>query len=640
MQDSIRTPWLAVAWLCCLSACTDGGGQVGAGEALESARAELGRELSTKSEVDVIVHFRDPLPHFEYEARDERRRRLASIRESLLASRHRGFIVTRTFEHVAAVAGRIDRVALEALLSDPLVSDVRLDGRGSGSLGVAVPAVGGDRAQVDHRVTGNGIRVAVLDTGINATHADLAASVSSNQHCFTQNACPPLGSREGTSAIDDHGHGSHVAGIITSDGRVAGRGFAPDSEIVPVKVNDENSAGLVSDWVAGLDWLYSNLSTSNVKLVNMSIGTDRLYGSVEACDAGEPALVQALSQLVEAGVTLFASSGNRGSSSQMSAPACNSGVIAVGATYKSAQGRQPASGTYASRWGSSFGDCADATTELDQVTCFTNSGSRLDMVAPGAVIASDTLGSGTEEYRGTSQASPAALGVAALMLECNPNLSPAAIKTVLLETGVSVTDPKNGLAYPSMRADRAVDAACPLGGAGGAAGSAGGLAGGGLGGRSGAGGVGGSLDGGRPAGGAGSDGGAGAGGTSPNAGSGGGPGGTGGITGAGAGGTTTSGGAAPIGGTGGLTGGSPAGGTAGAGDAPGNAASGGTVLVDDTDGEQASCACRAGPSRGDSPLSALAAAIIAAVGFRRRAQRSRRRTSDCCTPRSLVKKRP
>lgn len=630
MQDSSRTPWLAVTWFCCLSACTDGGGQVGAGEALESARAELGRELSAKSEVDVIVYYRDPLPHVRYEARDERRRRLASIRELLLASRPGGFIVTRSFEHVAAVAGRIDRVALDALLRDPLVSDVRLDGRGSGSLGVAVPAVGGDRAQVEHRVTGNGVRVAVLDTGINSMHADLMASVSSNQHCFTQNACPPNGSREATTAIDDHGHGSHVAGIITSDGTVAGIGFAPDSEIVPVKINDENSAGQVSDWVAGLDWLYSNLSTLNVKLVNMSIGTDRLYGSVEACDAGEPALTQAVRQLVDAGVTIFASSGNRGSSSQMSAPACNSGVIAVGATYKSAQGRQPASGTYASRWGSSFGDCADATTEFDQVTCFTNSNARLDLVAPGAVIASDTLGTGTEEYRGTSQASPAALGVAALMLECNPNLTPAAIKTILLETGVSVTDPKNGLAYPSLRADRALDAACPsvTGGAGGAAGSAGG---GGLGGRSGAGGVGGSPDGGRPAGGAASDGGGGSGGTSATAGSGGAPGGSaaGGTTSAGGGGATTSGGAAPLAGFGGLTGGSPSGGTAGSGDVPGNAASGGTLPDDDTDDTQASCTCRAGPSRGDSSLSALAAALIAAAGVRRRAQRSRRRTSDC-----------
>jgi MYXO-CTERM domain-containing protein len=317
--------------------------------------------------------------------------------------------------------------------------------------------------------------VAVLDTGANSSHPDLSSSILATQRCFTQWACPPDNSAEGSSAEDDHGHGSHVSGIITSEGAVAGMGFAPDAEIVAVKINDRYDAGMVSDWVAGLDWVFSNLSTLDVKVVNMSICTNQLYGSQSACDAGEPALASAVENLVNAGVTVFAASGNKGSSTEMAAPACNSGVIAVGATYKSEQGRQPSSGTYAGRFGSSFGDCADATTEFDQIACFTNSPERLDIVAPGAVITSATLGSGTEQYWGTSQASPAAAGVAALMLECNPALSPAAVKDILERTGVSVTDAKTGRSYPSIRAAEAVEEACT--GAGGS--STGGEAGGG-----------------------------------------------------------------------------------------------------------------------------------------------------------------
>jgi hypothetical protein len=108
-----------------------------------------------------------------------------------------------------------------------------------------------------------------------------------------------------------------------------------------VKINDRSNAGFASDWAAGLDWLYANLSTLNVKLVNASFGTDALYASATECDRSEPALARAVKNLVDAGVTIFAASGNRGSSTLVSAPACNTGVIAVGATYKSNQGRQP-----------------------------------------------------------------------------------------------------------------------------------------------------------------------------------------------------------------------------------------------------------------------------------------------------------
>ena len=151
-------------------------------------------------------------------------------------------------------------------------------------------------------------------------------------------------------------------------------------------------------------------------------------------------------------MTIFASAGNQGSASQLSAPACNSGVIAVGATYKSDQGRQPPSGeanTFRDEFGASFAPCFDGTTAFDEVACFSNSNDCVDLVAPGVVIIADGLGTGTSAYRGTSQASPAAAGVAALMLECNPALTPARIKSILQTTGVPVVDGK--MENPSLR---------------------------------------------------------------------------------------------------------------------------------------------------------------------------------------------
>jgi MYXO-CTERM domain-containing protein len=342
-----------------------------------------------------------------------------------------------------------------------------MDGTGSGALTVAVPAIGGDTAKSTFGVSGKGIRVAILDSGVNTKHPDLADSILPQQHCFTQSACPPNRTSESTSAEDDNGHGSHVAGILTSDGEVAGVGFAPDTELVAVKVNDATDSGFISDWVAGLDWVFANLSTLRVKIVNLSICSTAIYSG--NCDAAEPAMATALKHLVDAGVVVFAASGNLGSSTQMSAPACNTGVIAVGATYKSNQGRQPTlqeGATYQARWGPSFAACFDATTAFDHVACFTNSGPRLDLLAPGAVVISDFLSSGTDNFRGTSQASPAAAGVAALMLECRPSLTPAEVKDILQRTGVPVVDTRNGRSYPSIRALEAVRAAC--GGDGGA----------------------------------------------------------------------------------------------------------------------------------------------------------------------------
>jgi subtilisin family serine protease len=174
-------------------------------------------------------------------------------------------------------------------------------------------------------------------------------------------------------------------------------------------------------------------------------------------------MAAAIKNLVDAGVTVFAATGNRGSSTSMPAPACNTGVIAVGAVYDSSAGRQPPTNvgtTYAARWGAAFAACSDANSAFDQIACFTNSTARMDLLAPGAPMLSDSLRGRTEMYWGTSQAAPVAVGVAALMLECNPKLTPAELKKALVSTGVPRMDSRNSLSFPSLRALAAVQAVC------------------------------------------------------------------------------------------------------------------------------------------------------------------------------------
>lgn len=422
------------------------------GEAPDSARAEK----------EVIVSFREGAATLQALRSDPNARP--------------GLTVRRAFRGIPAVAVTATPEALERLRIDPEVTHVQEDARGEGQLKEAVPAIGGDRVKTILGLTGKGVRVAVLDTGIVTQHPDLSDAVVA-QHCFTQRACPPLRTAEGESAEDDHGHGSNVTGAIASNGKVSSAGFAPDVEIVAVKINDANDSGYESDWVAGFDWVYDNLATLKVQVVNASIGTTANHATQAECDQAHPALLKAIDNLIKAGVTVFVASGNGGLSNRLPAPACISGGhIVVGATYDTNIGKQPEGNyaTFAARW-PGFGRCADNATQFDQIACFTNSTPRVDIVAPGAQILSDSLRNRTEVYMGTSQASGVAAGVGALMLQCNPKLTPAEVKQHMVASGPKVLDPKNNLMFPSLRAFEAVTAACPelSGGDPGATGDAG-----------------------------------------------------------------------------------------------------------------------------------------------------------------------
>lgn len=371
------------------------------------------------------------------------------------------FQLYRQYQFVPGVAGVVTAAGLAKLRANPLVRAMQLDHPGGAHLQESLPALGADVVHNNYGITGQGVTVAVLDSGIDTDHPDLVDDLVA-QRCFTNGACPPGNSSQGSSAEDENGHGTHVAGVITSRGMVSGRGFAPNAKIVAVRVLDQDGSGFVSDWVAGLDWVRSQLITTPVQIVNLSLGTFALYP--DNCDKPnqEPLLAAAIAQLRAKGVLLFASSGNQGDAKRIAAPACNSGVVAVGATYDGNVGRQPTAGTYQSIFGSSWPACSDTPTTLQTITCFTNSNQQLDLLAPGAPTLSTYLGGKTALYWGTSQASPTAAGVAALLLEKRPGLSPAAVENILKASGTSVTDPSNGLAFPLINALAAIKAITPI----------------------------------------------------------------------------------------------------------------------------------------------------------------------------------
>jgi subtilisin family serine protease len=143
-------------------------------------------------------------------------------------------------------------------------------------------------------------------------------------------------------------------------------------------------------------------------------------------------------------VAVFSATANNANSSQIAVPACIRGAIAVGAVYDDNAGAV------------SFG-CTDSTTRADQVACFSNSSTAVDVMAPGAPVTSAGIGGGVSTFLGTSQACPAAAGVAALLFEANRGLGVDALEAALRNTGRPVADTRNGQNFPRIDARAAVD---------------------------------------------------------------------------------------------------------------------------------------------------------------------------------------
>ena len=396
--------------------------------------------------IPVIVALREPTGKKAAiaAAQDAVLRQLASSEFKLVARWH----------NIAAFAAEIDRPTIERLRSDPLVRRIDPDVGGSAAMAESVPLIGGDRVHA-LGYTGRGVTVAILDSGVDESHPDLAGRIADEQ-CFCQNSdgsgCCPNGQtvQAGAgAAADDHGHGSNVIGIVGSRGVVAHTGVAPGSNLVVVKVLDRNGRFQSSQQViSGLDWLIDN--HPEVRVVNMSLVTDAMFtGACDSTSSFTMAFAAAINTLRQRGTITFVCSGNNASPTMMTAPACVDKAVSVGAVYDSDVGSR-----------SSLG-CADPTTAADQITCFSNSNSTLDLLAPGAVITSDWLHGGLSDFWGTSQASPHAAGSAAVLLEVKPSLTPDQIEALLKSTGKPILDPRNGVVAPRVDLLAAVSALLP-----------------------------------------------------------------------------------------------------------------------------------------------------------------------------------
>lgn len=252
-----------------------------------SVQPEVTDALDQQDEVRVIISLRTEQPPTALALdlpmlKEEVAAKQADVLSALAPA---DFTVVYQYDAVPALAGRITAAGLAKLTKHPAVAAVEIDGVGHGTLTESVPLINADDVHSDPTpATGNGVVVAVLDTGLDTDHPDLSDDLLSEE-CFLappMNPCPNgLTTCSGVGcAEDDHGHGTNVTGVITSMGTngIAATGVAPDADIRSYKVLDSTNNGNFSDWLAALNDIISN--QPDVDVVNMSLGSANILSLI------------------------------------------------------------------------------------------------------------------------------------------------------------------------------------------------------------------------------------------------------------------------------------------------------------------------------------------------------------------------
>ena len=294
-------------------------------------------------------------------------------------------------------------------------------------------------------LSGAGIGVAVIDSGIATWHDDLTNTTSTLYPYGNQRVAKFVDFVNGrTQPYDDNGHGTHVAGIIAGNGYDSGgqkAGAAPEASVIALKVLDANGNGTVSSIIAALDWVLANHAAYNIRVVNMSVGS-----SIHESAWTDP-LTLAAKKVVDAGVVVVAAAGNFGRNAAgqiqyggISAPGNAPWVLTVGGS--STQGTtnrgDDVVGGFSSR-GPSF---IDWNAKPDLVA---PGAGTVSLASPGShfyqtkasALSPGTIATANLPYlslTGTSMAAPVVAGTVALMLQANPSLTPNAVKSILQYT--------------------------------------------------------------------------------------------------------------------------------------------------------------------------------------------------------------
>ena len=322
------------------------------------------------------------------------------------------------------IAINVDQKSLVKILKNPIVDNIYLDEPEKLFLDESIFIIQANDVWNNMGITGEGQTIVILDTGVDYEHdffdnrVVYGACFSTNDSNYNSTSlCPneeeeQFGISAGKPCIINSAcdHGTHVAGIAAgSETNDLGSGVAPGASIISVQVfsfiedpnvcypNNSCIRSFIFDQERALEWLYDIHNDFEIASVNMSLGGGN-HSSPCDNDNRKPFI----DDLASIGITTIAASGNNGYEDALSAPACISSVISVGATNKD-----------------------------DTHRSTSNAAPFLDLVAPGSSITSSVPGNNYASKGGTSMAAPHVAGVVALMKSLNPDLTPDEIRTYL-----------------------------------------------------------------------------------------------------------------------------------------------------------------------------------------------------------------
>ncbi|OPY29713.1 MAG: Tk-subtilisin precursor [Methanocella sp. PtaU1.Bin125] len=289
----------------------------------------------------------------------------------------------------------------------------------------AVPQIGGDQVW-SSGYTGKGVKVAVIDTGVDAGHADLNGNKVVGWVDYVNGK---------TSPYDDHGHGTHCASTVAGTGAASNgkyKGVAPEASIIGVKVLGKDGSGSTTNIIKGIEWAVKN----GADVISMSLGSS---SHSQASD-------DAINNAIKAGVVCVIAAGNSGPGAKtIACPGDTPAAITVGAS-----DRNDAIASFSSR-----GPNRDGTVKPD----VTNMG--VGLVAARATGTSQ--GKAVDQYytalSGTSMATPMTAGSVALLLQAKPDMTPSQVKDALTKTAKQLGSgvPNNNYGYGRVQVKAALD---------------------------------------------------------------------------------------------------------------------------------------------------------------------------------------
>lgn len=356
------------------------------------------------------------------------------------------------FTTIPFLAIAVTHEELDLLVADSDVVSIEEDGLRATTLAESSPLIGASSAW-SAGYDGSGQTIAILDTGIDKNHLFLSGKVvteacySTNNVNYSSSSLCPGGV---TASIADGSavncdieissscdHGTHVAGIAAGSGATFS-GIARGANLIAIQVFSRFESDYCggtqpcilswdSDQIKGLERVYNLRTSYNIAAVNLSLGGGQ-YSDQKKCDQDNKATKAAIDNLRGAGIATVIAAGNSAYTDSIGAPGCISSAVSAGSTWDASG--LPLGGSV----------CNEASSTVDTLTCYSNSASFLNLLAPGSAIRSSIPGTGYAVKHGTSMATPHVAGAWAVLKQAVPEISVGSALDLFTTTGVPVTD--------------------------------------------------------------------------------------------------------------------------------------------------------------------------------------------------------